>query len=359
MAFPSKYNPLQLLPAGGTAGATSAMAQAMQGTGGGIALGAGYTTIGAATGFNPLSIIPDPIHAALYGGFVFNPFRAVQMAKQGLFGAGFTEISGAVSGKGFTMAPASFDKTIGARYYKKAKPYMSRFGGMLGYRTLLLGVQPGANIAARASIGNIMLSGIQALGQGMSANTDWAKIESIQKMARAKNLGLAGLFTDLSTGKVGGKVGKELTESWLYKMAGVDVSKTKLVASGIIGKTTPEITKSLMSQGLKVGATSAGARVFSAALGMYSTYAWFELFGGIAKAGGAIAMEGVGEAARSFFQYVNEIQRPEFGKGRINVAMQSAGAATERQRAVRASYGSKINPTNRLFGTEAMYHHSR
>jgi hypothetical protein len=333
----------------------SAMARAMQGTGGGIALGAGYGTVGAATGFNPLSVMPDPLHAALYGGMIFNPFRAVQMAKQGLFGFNPKNKYTTWKIRGEGLAGDMITKKF--KVLKTAAE--TRFGGMLGYRTLLLGVQPGANIAARASIGNIMLSGIQALGQGMSANADWALIEGIQKMAKAKKLGLAGLFTDLSTEKVGGKVGKELTESWLYKMAGVDVSKTKLVASGITGKTTPGITKGLMKQGLNVGATSAGARVFSAALGMYSTFAWFELFGGIAKAGGAIAMEGVGEAARSFFQYVNEIQRPEFGKGRLNVAMQSAGAATERQRAVRASYGSKINPTNRLFGTEAMYHHSR
>jgi len=227
---------------------------------------------------------------------------------------------------------------------------------MLGYCTLLLGVQPGANIGARASIGNIMLSGIQAMGQ--SATGEWAKQEWIKTAANAKKLGLAGM-ANLSASEPGGKIGRGLKESKLYKMAGIDVSKSKLVASGIEGKSTVEITKGLMKQGIQVGATSAGMRIFSAALGMYSTFAWFELFGAIAKAGGTIAMEGVGEAARSFFQYVNEIQRPEFGKGRLNVAMQSAGAATERQRAVRASYGSKINPTNRLFGTEAMYHHSR
>ena len=72
-----------------------------------------------------------------------------------------------------------------------------------------------------------------------------------------------------------------------------------------------------------------------------------------------MASELIPKAARSFFQYVKEIQRPEFGRGRLHMAMASAGAATERQRAVRATYGNKINPTNRLMGTEAMYHHSR
>ncbi len=349
----------------------SAMARAMQGTGGGIALGAGYGAVGAATGFNPLSVMPDPLHAALYGGFIFNPVQAMRMAKQGIFGTGgfgaripskdflfgtgkWVEAERWGLGKG--LGKLGWERFQYSKYYQAASPATTRFGGMLGYRTLLLGVQPGASIAARASIGNIMLSGIQALGQSVTG--DWAKHEYAMVARNAKKLGLAGM-ANLVSAEPGGKIGKGLTESKLYKMAGIDVSKAKLVASGIEGKSTVEITKGLMKQGLQVGATSAGARVFSAALGMYSTFAWFELFGGIAKAGGTIAMEGVGEAARSFFQYVNEIQRPEFGKGRLNVAMQSAGAATERQRAVRASYGSKINPTNRLFGTEAMYHHSR
>jgi len=340
----------------------SVMSKALTGTGGGLAVGGAYMGIEGATGVNPLSLMPTPWTGAMYGGFIFNPLTAAKMAKQGIFGAG-GDFVGKVNkipkglAKGYYTTPNLFGD--GGRMYKAGTAATTRFGGMLGYKTLLLGMGEGAGMGARASIGNVMLSGIQALGQGISAkSTDWAKYEFVQTMSNARSLGLAGM-ANLSEKSVGSTVGKDLIASKLYKMGGVDVAGAKVIESGVKGKTTVNITKDMMKKGLQVGATSGGARLFTAALGLYSTYAWFELFGGIAKAAGSIAVEGVGEAARSFFQYVKEIQRPEFGRGRLHMAMASAGAATERQRAVRATYGNKINPTNRLMGTEAMYHHSR
>ena len=50
---------------------------------------------------------------------------------------------------------------------------------------------------------------------------------------------------------------------------------------------------------------------------------------------------------------------PDFGTGRIPNALQSAGAGTERRRAIQAAYSAKINPSNRMFGNEARFHHSR
>ena len=60
-----------------------------------------------------------------------------------------------------------------------------------------------------------------------------------------------------------------------------------------------------------------------------------------------------------FYTFLDEIKKPEFGRGRIAASMMSQGAATERQRAISASYKAKVAPSNRMYGTEAMYHHSR
>jgi hypothetical protein len=69
-------------------------------------------------------------------------------------------------------------------------------------------------------------------------------------------------------------------------------------------------------------------------------------------AGGQV-LEGASQAFAFGLDKAMDIQRLDFGTGQLAPAFHAPGAATERQRAARAIYSAKINPSQRAFGNEA------
>jgi hypothetical protein len=292
--------------------------------------------------------MPNPIEAIQYGGLMVSPFKAMGSVWGGVTGkVRMTSASSAIAG-GFRGQFLPDRPMINPRSTRK-------FGGMYGYKTLLLGVNAqNSSLMARASLGNVVLSTAQTIGQGLSkvggGTGTLATAPIVKTLATIKDTGITGLFSTSKTGEL-----SNLAKA-VWRGGGVDPANlTRTVKDGI---TTFSASKNAIKKGVVYSAATKGGRLASVGFGLSSIYSWGRLFAGAGKAMGDFALEGVGEAARAFFQYVDEIQRPEFGKGRVNIAMASAGAATERQRAVRATYGAKINPTNRLMGTEASYHHA-
>tara|TARA_B100000131_G_C18116427_1_gene611452 strand:- start:161 stop:1216 length:1056 start_codon:yes stop_codon:yes gene_type:complete len=324
--------------------------------------GANWGT-GQATGVNPLTgITPFPWEGALLASFIGNPFRAAGNIISGIRGGHMkppaVKPTWANTDFGFGRA---FDGWMGGRsgpgYHGR-----STYHGPLGWKTLLLGVDSGG-IWAKMSIGNVGLSAVELAANAFGGITG---IDSplVNKLANARKLGIAGM-ANIGDGKNIGMRGHGMNNTWLYEIAGVDpenIGVTSARKAGIRGggfKKAPMVTRSAARKGIELVGQSVGARAFQVASGTFSLYAWYATFRDISSFAGTIAAEGVGSAARALFDYTAELRKHEFGHGRLPGAMSSSAAATERQRAIRASYNNKINPSGRMYGNEAMYHHSR
>jgi hypothetical protein len=306
----------------------SAIAQSLSGTSEGLAVGAGYFAANSATGIGVTDVVPNIFEAAMYGGFIFSPVKAAKTT----WGA----LRGPIPGK---------------------DPAGIKYAGMLGYKTALLGIadkNPG--FLARISLGNVTLSGVEAIGKFAQNMMGDAPNTFVSTMAHARKLGFAGMAnidSDLSDIK-------KIKHKWLYTLAGVKSDDASLMSiKGLKGQKTVKVTGAMRKSGMILTNANKMGRLATGAMGAYSLYSWLSVASTAGRVLGGIALEGAGEAARQFFEYTSELQKPEFGKGRVHLAMISSASATERQRAVRATYGAKINPTNRLYGTEASYHHSR
>jgi hypothetical protein len=332
-----------------------------------LTTGGGGAAIGAATGVNPLTAItPDPLTAASYGMITLNPVNAM-----GRLWSGVTGRQGPFSALG-----------IGSSSWK--------YTGAWGYKTLLTGLgetTSAAGFFSKASAGNVVLSATEFLGTYLRDTVGLSENMAVQAMSNARRLGLAGMANlQQGTGGPGGHLAKNMKYKWLYHLAGIDpIAEQKagnLVMRGLSGsikKTTgggvqqvagaalkkvSGLASTATVSGLAAGAATATigggvASALSIASGAYSLYTLYQL---TSMAGGwafNTSFEGMGETVTSIMRYIDEQGSPNVGRGRLRTAMQSRGAATERQRAVRASYASKINPGNRMYGNEAQYHHSR
>tara|TARA_B100001250_G_C19813988_1_gene797263 strand:+ start:4091 stop:5131 length:1041 start_codon:yes stop_codon:yes gene_type:complete len=325
--------------------------------------GANWGT-GQATGVNPLTgITPFPWEGALLGAMSGNPFRAVGNVYRGIAGPKMktTMLAGA-AGRA-SDAYWGLPPTVGGSMQTIEKPgYFTRgrYHGPLGWKTLLLGVDSGG-IWAKMSIGNVGLSAVE-LAANLFGGITGIDSPLVNKLANARKLGIAGMA---NIGDGIGSKGYGMGNTWLYEIAGVDpenLGVTSAKKAGVRGsgfKKAPKVSKSAIKKGIALVGQSAGARSFQVASGAFSIYAWYATFRDISSFAGTVAAEGVGSAARALFDYTQDLRKHEFGHGRLPGAMSSSAAATERQRALRASYSSKINPSGRMYGNEAMYHHSR
>ena len=321
--------------------------------------------VGEATGVNPLTAItPSPWMGALYGAFTPNPFRAAGNIYRGIAGPKFKDSAFLPGPKAsasdvYWGRPMSPGGGVMKEFQTPGYSQRHRYHGMLGWKTLLLGVDSGG-IWAKMSIGNVGLSAVE-LAANMFGGMTGIDTPLVNKLANARKLGIAGIA---NVGDDLGLKGYGLKNSWLYEIAGVDPENLGVQTANRAGLKNvkgkvPKVSKSAIKKGiLNVGMTAAG-RSMQVATGAFSLYAWYATFRDIGSFAGMVAAEGVGSAARSLFNYTAELRKHEFGHGRLPGAMASAEAATERQRAVRASYGNKINPSGRMYGNEAMYHHSR
>jgi hypothetical protein len=310
-----------------------------------------------ATGINPLTAItPGPIIAASLGALTLNPVSAAGRVWSGVTGW-----------KGI------FSKTL---------PGVSstwEYGGAWGYKTLLAGLgetPAAASMWAKASLGNVVLSATEALGTFLRDAGGMQSSTIIQAMSNARRLGLAGML-NVTEGGAAASTAAAMKHKWAYYLAGRDPiaekaagnlstkilgdKKSKIVGTALKqvgGKGSLTVSPIVTATGVTVAGGMAG-KALSIASGAYSLYTLYQIG---AFAGGwsfKTAVAGMGEAATSIMNYLGEINKPNMGRGRIPTSLLSDGAATERQRAIRASYASKINPSNRMYGNEAQYHHSR
>lgn len=324
----------------------------------GYAGGAAITSaaVNSTTGINPLlELTPNPLQAMSYGMITANPFAATGRMWSGLTGLG------------------------------RKQPW--KYTGAWGYKTLLTGMgEAGAGMGAKLSVGNVALSATEGVGKlirgfGGMSNNPW-----IQAMSNARKLGIAGMLN----------VGEEtLKHQWLYNLAGRGprpddfVTKTlsgsgddaikarflKETGRGIGGKGTSNAMISAFPHAPMAGkaqftaAKKAGQSIIIAgglagrALTFASGASSLMLMWDIASfAGGGVltsTIEGMGDFTRGVMQYLDESRKPNMGRGRIPSSLMTTAAATERQRAVQASYASKVNPSNRMYGNEASYQHTR
>ena len=359
---------------------------------GGLGLGAATLALESSpAGFSSLDVLPSPFTAPLWGAFM-NPVRAMSNLNP-FSGLGFGT-------RGFALTPTFIDSMGGREWRAILKEYAWKgswtgfgkgrsklshggyfslsgvhkqhyyrplkrnyYGGPLGFRTLLtgmpdkMGIKQGFALGSRLSIGNMVLSATEAIGHAaMSAG--W-EAPMFRTMRHAKSLGLAGMLNLVDDADFLSKAPDKLKSAWLYKLAGVDPTKLKAGQEIVYSKGVSKFAPKVAEAGKMALGVGKGARVFATAAAGFSLYTYLDLLSGAVKFTADTFVKGIGGLAVSINQWLDERKGLELGYGRLPTAMISSAAATERQRAVRASYGAKINPRNRLMGNEATYHHTR
>jgi hypothetical protein len=346
---------------------------------GGLGLGAANVISANTMGLSTLDFTPSAVTAPFWGAFM-DPLTALRtispwghgsgwMGGIGMTFAGYTDIEGQMDvtkirarSKGGGVMPGTITKKMSGM--KAATFQGAQYGGPIGFKTLLLGMGEKPGIAARLSIGNMALSTAELVGDAFSAG-GLGKATWVKALTNAKSLGVAGMFNIGEASQFGSP--DKLIYKGIYKFAGIDpvnikAGKSIKVAGEVAGETVekflPKLTSNALKDGVRLG-IGAGARTFTTLAAGMSLYTYWQIFSGVSTAIGTTAARGVGELALTLNQWLEERQGLEFGYGRIPAAMISSAAATERQRAIQASYGAKINPRNRLMGNEASYNHLR
>lgn len=303
----------------------------------------------SATNINPLmELTPSPIQAASYGMLTVNPITAM-----GRVWTGFTGKRGPIT--------------------LRTNNTSWRYTGAWGYKTLLTGMgvdDAATGVMAKMSLGNVMLSATEGVGRLIGGFGGMEGKAWVQAMSNARRLGIAGM---LNTGAYDPKA--DVKHKWIYYLAGIDPDKSTW--GSISGKDKDAIEsrflRTVKSKGIlidplekeaskKAGVMLAGGvagRAITFLSGVTSLMTIYD----ITQAAGGFAlnqtMEGVGDFTRGVLQYLEEARKPEAGRGRIPRQMMTTGAATERQRALQATYGARINPSSRMYGNEATYQHVR
>jgi hypothetical protein len=346
---------------------------------GGLGLGSATLALESSpAGISSLDLMPSPLTAPLWGAFmtplraasVLNPFSGEGFGTRGYAFQKFElpgnfmrdEFFGAKVRKGGTWNKwRNYGVKAGAPYYQNLKPI--GYSGPIGFRTLLtgmpdkMGIKQGFALGSRLSIGNMVLSATESVGHA-AISAGW-EAPMFRTMMHAKSLGLAGMLNMVEDVDLIRKTPDKLKSAWLYKLAGVDPTKLEagkeIVYSKGVSKFAPKVTEA----GKMTLGVGFGARAFATAAAGFSLYTYLDLMSGAVKFTADTFVKGIGGLAVTINQWLDERKGLELGYGRLPTAMISSAAATERQRAVRASYGAKINPRNRLMGNEAIYHHTR
>jgi len=320
----------------------------------GYAAGAGLTSaaVNSTTGINPLlELTPNPLQAMSYGMITANPFTAA-----GRMWSGLTGLGGPIRGM---------------------QPW--KYRGAWGYKTLLTGLgESGGGMGAKLSVGNVALSATEGVGKLIGGFGGMADKTWVQAMSNARRLGIAGMLN----------VGEEtLKHTWVYNLSGNAPGADDFITKTLSGSGDDAIKarflkntgkgsgdtiisafgskKALLPQrqAIKKGALLVAGGIAGRALTFASGASSLMLMWDIASfAGGGMltsSIEGMGDFTRGVLQYLDESRKPNMGRGRIPSSLMTTAAATERQRAVQASYASRVNPSNRMYGNEASYQHTR
>ena len=252
--------------------------------------------------------------------------------------------------------------------------------GAWGYKTLMTGVKAGS-LASQLSLGNVVLSATELTGKAIGGMFGIQNDDFIKAMSNARQGGLAKLFGSVETTtapptkkqrlklfndlKKKNKYSNIMQIRKTYKEALSKLKgKTKTTATGLtkfmywMGGETVGGGTAMIKMGGK-GALGIGARAAAGLSGVGTALFLTDILSLPIKAGIDRVESGLTDLATGILQWQKEAALPDFGKGRIPTAMSSSGAATERRRAIQASYSARINPSNRMFGNEARYHHNR
>ena len=326
--------------------------------GGAITAGGASAVMDYTTDINPLTAItPSPWEAALYGFAATNPWQAMKRL-------------------GKALLPGQ--RTM-------------EYQGAIGYKTLMTGVRPGS-LWSNLSLGNVVLSGVQAGARGLGRAFDIADDPTIAAFSQARTKGLAGLFGTVEDVKGTGKNWQQVlskqeisdvrnkirnrwsgrrhvsgyTDAMKQSLKAAARNKTvgaKAVGAGTqlmywLGGTNAAGGKAMVQIGGK-GLAGVGGRLAAGLSGIGTAWLLYDVTTAFTGSPFQAAQEGITDLATGLLQWQRDVAMPEFGTGQIPMAMQNAGAATERRRAIQASYSAKINPGNRMLGNEARYHHSR
>jgi len=92
-------------------------------------------------------------------------------------------------------------------------------------------------------------------------------------------------------------------------------------------------------------------------MSVLSALSLIQIGGSAAMWAGGAMIEGASQALSYGLDMVMDSQRMELANGKLAPVFMGPNAATERQRAVKAAYNSKVNPSTRMYGNEAGYMH--
>lgn len=272
----------------------------------------------------------------------------------------------------------------------------TRFTGMFGYRSLLRGIQgTHENITA----GGLILPVVQMTGRTMKRLGFHGKW--ISGAARAREVGIAGIASAMDSGTWTAKEARDALkyithhrksiheftsmEAWVaggrkdtrfsrrafeilehfrskkvrrwYGAAGIDINDALRTGNFIVDEVGDKANILLKaSKYSKVATFGKGSSWIAGTAGAFAAFNIAYLAISAASKAGGWFIEGAGEALRVGLEYAEAHNQLEFA-GRVAPEYDTYGAATERQRAVRAIYGAKVNPQSRLFGNEAAMMH--
>jgi len=234
-----------------------------------------------------------------------------------------------------------------------------QFGGMFGYKTLFTGVR---SAAANATIGNVVLSGIEMAGRAM-----WSRgIQSsrVASMMLAREVGLHGMMTSRTFATVQDalKYSKEIRTTGnaggtLMRFAGGLGDKVDDVAHRVVrDKVGNKVFQVMAKNSTKGGFLMkfAGGAALGTAM---SAISWATIPYQIMKWMAGNAVDRFAPSFSSVQSYLKDNRNQHMGQGYLPGAFSTQQASTERQRALQAVYGSKVNPANRMFGNEAAMMH--
>jgi hypothetical protein len=231
-------------------------------------------------------------------------------------------------------------------------------------RRLNMGVKDGQLISGMVgSESNSLIS----LAAGSTSEDDFIEIISKTKQGR-KNLGI---------GTKGGKIGADLKEgrqvySSLYQMVQRGKNKTSVkVLSWLSGKNWMESLGSLDEISMAKGARGyminsakntgmavlAKGSTLARGMSIFSALSLIQIGGAAAMWAGGQLLEGASQTLAYGMGMVMDSQRMEMANGKLAPIFMGPNAATERQRAIKASYNAKVNPSSRMYGNEAGYMH--
>jgi len=136
-------------------------------------------------------------------------------------------------------------------------------------------------------------------------------------------------------------------KNWMDTLATMEKVSTKGGSTGYMMATAGNTGRALLTKGSSL---AKGMSIFSA-------LSLIQIGGAAAMWAGGALLEGASQTLAYGVDMVMDSQRMELANGKLAPIFMGPNAATERQRAIKAVYNAKVNPSQRAFGNEAGYMH--